>query len=68
MLTNEDHPLRTILEEIMVWKESPMNTDRVCMVIAMSKVQKRKEAPYQRIAKKMEHASPGHDSDQRGPK
>jgi hypothetical protein len=70
MLPNKDHPLRTILEEIIVWKENPVNIDRVGTVMAMSKVHKRKEEPYQRIAKKMEHASPesGHDSDQRGPK
>jgi hypothetical protein len=29
ILTNEDHPLRTKLEEIIIWKENPMNLDRV---------------------------------------
>jgi hypothetical protein len=57
MLTNKDHPLHTTLKEIIVWKENPVNMDRVGTVIAMSKVHKRKEETYQRIAKKMEHAS-----------
>jgi hypothetical protein len=29
MITNEDHPLRTTLEEVIDWKENPVNTDRV---------------------------------------
>jgi hypothetical protein len=49
---NKDHPLCTILKEIIVWKENLVNTDRVGMVTAMSKVHKRKGEPYQRIANK----------------
>jgi hypothetical protein len=29
MITKEDHPLRTTLEEVIDWKENPVNTDSV---------------------------------------